>query len=227
MKVTDCRDVWASWLTPIHEDIIELANHKYFYTQLREIVGANRTLHGESVVWAYLVTTWAHYAGAAIRRQVKIRDNAASMARLLAGIASTPKAVSRDWFVGRFAGRRSSPSHHQRTEAANRLFDEYAGAGRPFIDANRVKEDSALLRRVAAPVETYVDKLVAHHDMKPPVSLPTLGEIHAAVDLLVTLLEKYHRVVMGTTLIVGSAAAVGDEWKELFRIPWIPRLTTA
>lgn len=94
MNLADYRSVWAKWLHAIQGDVIELANHRHLYTELRNTVATNPRLHGENVLWAYLVTTWAHYAAAAVRRQVKINNNAASMARLLKEISETPKAIS-------------------------------------------------------------------------------------------------------------------------------------
>lgn len=88
--VDDTRAKWETWLERIGEDLLDLAVCTHIYQELTKIVVANPELQVPSTYWYFQHLTYEHYAVAALRRQVKDRDDSVSLARLLKDLAKNP-----------------------------------------------------------------------------------------------------------------------------------------
>lgn len=82
-----------------------------------------------------------------------------------------------------------------------------------------VLSDIAELERRGGACKEFFDKQVAHLDKKPPVSLPTYDDLHAIIDLLVELSEKYSKQCAGEDWRPKDRA-IGDEWLTIFDSAW-------
>jgi hypothetical protein len=84
------RRKWETWLERIGEDLLDLAVCTHIYRELTKIVVNNPDLQVPSTYWYFQHLTYEHYAVAAVRRQVKDKDDSISLARLLRELANQP-----------------------------------------------------------------------------------------------------------------------------------------
>jgi hypothetical protein len=73
-------------------------------------------------------------------------------------------------------------------------------------------------------VRRWVNQYVAHRQKSPTAQVPTFADIHAAIDELGALLQKYVRIVNNADQILDPVVA-GDVMGP-FRVAWLPPLHT-
>ncbi len=214
----DTREKWQHWLGIILAELQDALVYRHLFREVREIVLANGTLADTpSVYWAAWFDTYVHYGASALRRQLKNSDESVSLARLLRQIADQPTLLSREWYLR---------DHPGGTEAwfvaqAHCAFDKFAGSGGQHVDSALVSVDRDALLAAGKDVESYVDRVVAHRDKRPPSVIPTLTDMDKALDVTFDLASKYHLLLERRGYGFPVAAWVGDEWRDLFKVPWI------
>jgi hypothetical protein len=92
------------------------------------------------------------------------------------------------------------------------------------IDPREVQVDiDALQAGNLKRVRGYVNQYVAHRQERPPTAqVPTFADIHAAIDELGALLQKYVHVVNDVHQMLDPVVA-GDVMRP-FRVAWLPPL---
>ena len=83
----------------------------------------------------------------------------------------------------------------------------------PVADLERLHDKSKV-------VVGYVDRHLAHHDLKPLKVLPTYEDLNEAIDEIGKLFNKY------TLLLTQSSwgqlePVIQGHWTEIFEHPWI------
>ncbi|HXS34157.1 MAG TPA: hypothetical protein VN758_10345 [Solirubrobacterales bacterium] len=113
--------------------------------------------------------------------------------------------------------------------------DNLGGSVGHHIDPSITAADLAELREGSEKVRRYVDKHVAHFDASvigrgpPPApkksgsELPTLNEVHDAIDLVGTLFKKYSQLFTAAD-IIELTPVLQHDWKTVFRVQWLPNL---
>jgi hypothetical protein len=71
-------------------------------------------------------------------------------------------------------------------------FDRLAGSGREYIDPRLVREDIGPLDEAAESIRRYASEAVAHAAATPSDEIPTWSELHAVIDVIGELLQKYY-----------------------------------
>jgi hypothetical protein len=71
-------------------------------------------------------------------------------------------------------------------------------------------------------VRRYVNQFVAHRQQTPVATVPTFADIHAAIDDLGSLLQKYMRIVEGVHQEL--EVIVSEDVMGPFRKAWLPPL---
>ena len=103
----------------------------------------------------------------------------------------------------------------------NRMFDHYTGPGANHIKAADVCAELREIEAQTKDIKKYSSKRVAHFDKKwPEEDSPTVLQVHAALDHLFALVEKYLRLLQPAKY--GKMQLADEEtWKDIFRDPWI------
>jgi hypothetical protein len=214
----DTRAKWHRWLEIILAELQDALVYRHLFREVREIVLANATLvDTPSIYWAAWFDTYVHYGASAIRRQLKDSDESISLARLLRELVEHPTLLSREWYLRDHPGGNGAWFVAQ----AHRAFDRFAGSAGQHVDATLVGTDLAALLGAGKDIEGYVDRVVAHRDRRPPRVIPTLTDMDKALDVSFELASKYHLLLERSGYAFPVAAWVGDEWRDLFKVPWI------
>ena len=83
------------------------------------------------------------------------------------------------------------------------------------------RRDLAALHGAAEKVRQYVNQHVAHDQAEPTMTdLPTFGDLHDAIDGIGEIFQKYAVMLTGGWNLLEPV--IQDDWKAIFREPWIP-----
>jgi len=219
-KVAENREMmiakWRSDMRQIDNAVVNLYHGRSVYKRLFAIVGANPRIQKGNPLYEWLQKVYAVDASTAIRRLMDEgrHNDVISLASLVRKMKAHEDVITREWFVSQC----SCP--HSRPGEWDRLFDELVGEGRNTIDGEALGKRVCEIKRVSKPVLEYVDKLVAHHDKKPPSKLPTWSELDGVIDAVGELFDHM-------CLLINQHGA-GDlrlteafRWEQLFEEPWI------
>jgi len=214
----ETRAKWDRWCERIGFDLLDLAVCTHIYKELIAIILGNPFLVGTgSVYWLFLNLTYTHYALAAIRRQLKDGDDEVSLARLLRQVAENPTLLTREWFVG-------EPPEEIRAlveASANSFFDQFAGDGNSIVAPAVVRSDLQQMQAALAALEVAADRTVAHLDRRGALERPQPQDIHEAVDVVLNMYQRYRTLTCRGPWEFNIPQSVGDDWRELFKVPWI------
>jgi hypothetical protein len=202
---------WTEWLETILEDVQNALIYRKIFAEVRAIIDANPRIQKASSFYEWMAGVYADSGLMAVRRQVDLDERSVSLARLLIDIRKSPQVLSRARFVALYRPEMQG--------AAEREFDSYVGAGAQHVDPKDVQTDLSALKKRTEDVEHYGTKRIAHLDEKGPTTVPTMGELEAALDLLRALLRKYMLLIRAVSY--HEPEWVYD-WKAIFREPWIP-----
>lgn len=150
--------------------------------------------------------------GIAVRRQIDLRDDVISLARLIARVRRFPEVLSRDHYAQRISGWASR-------EEADDEFDRLIGAG-DHIDPSIPTGDLQTLRAGTQKIRTWATKEVAHYDPARGqfVAGLTFVDLHAAVDLVIDMAIAYRSRILGSHMARDISMPA---WEGVFRVPWI------
>jgi hypothetical protein len=147
--------------------------------------------------------------GSAIRRQVDVGDDVVSLGRLIDRVWRYPTVLTRQ----RFHALQGIDD----VAMVDGWFNEMAGSG-DYINPEIPAQDLEDLRKKTTKVRGWVNKAVAHKDAKGS-GPPPLSEIHACIDVVFDLFNKYGQLIRG----VGTQNdVVMSIWPVVFRTQWIP-----
>jgi hypothetical protein len=208
---------WREWIDgPIKNDVIGMHHRRQIWRELGEITDANPGLAAmPSAFWEFATETYATTQAIAIRRQADVTRGTCSLARLISEVRSNATRLTREYFVGLWGEQQEV-----RLREAHKAFDELAGGAHEHLVARVPTGDLERLARDSAAMKTYVDEHVAHDAAEPTAELPTFADMDAAVDALGHMFKKYSNVLTAGSWVV-LEPAVQEDWKAIFRVPWI------
>jgi hypothetical protein len=208
---------WRRWLEgQMRNEVMTMHLHRRFWEQTRDIIDANETLPPSSW-WEFIFDLYGSSQASAVRRLVDSHDNGVSLRRVLDEMKQQPHLLTFDYFIGLFPAERPGLVPRMTT-----CWDEhFAGDVGRHIAQAVVEADLDQLLSTTAQVVAHVDRHLAHSDPRPirPDQLATLGEVHASIDVIGSLFQRYYMLLTG-----GSAAltpVIVDNWQAIFRQPWI------
>ena len=191
--------------------------HRAIYLRVAEIVNRREPVLPGSVFFEFFTDTYATTQATAIRRQAERGSRVASLGTLLGEIQAEPERCSRRRFVG--AWPPDDQPRGQQTYSVN-----FAGSAGDHIDPAIVAKDAARLQEDALTILEYVDRHVAHTDLKPVKDLPTLKEVHAAIDVIGETFTKYALLLTGDSYWKLEPDIQGN-WEAIFELPWKSRVS--
>jgi hypothetical protein len=224
---------WRRWMDHgISADVFSMHLHRFAWKRIEEIAQANPVLRDtESYMWEFMFDTYSRTQAAAVRRQADIDSQAASLGRLICEVAETPELISRNFWLGHWS---LDEDADLRPRAERAWTDQYGGEVGDHLDPAIPEGDLTVLREGSKRVKDYVDQHVAHMDartiggrVEPPDAptktgggLPTLSEVHDAIDLVGRLFTKYGNMLTAATW-AELTPALQHDWEAVFRVPWI------
>jgi hypothetical protein len=153
--------------------------------------------------------------GTAIRRQVDIRDDVISLARLIDDVWRYPTALTK----ARYFEMHEDMDEHLESMAEG-WYRDMAGEG-DFINPEIPAADMQTLRAETKVVRDWVNSAVAHYSQKEKKFsgsvAPPLSQIHSSLDCIAKLFRKYQSLLNG----FGVADPIMPFWQASFRVPWI------
>jgi hypothetical protein len=209
---------YASWLEDfelIKQDVYRLHHHRFLFRETQEMIRAAEL--PESSFFRALAQWYAESFASGIRRLGDRRRGTISFVRLLDEIRRHPGVMSCERHVALWDrdGDRLFMAEGERS------YDRFADATGNRVDAEAVSQDIAALNAAAARVETWVNENVAHRSALPRADLPTFAEVHAAVDAVGQILQKYASLLRAEGL-VELVPVIQYDWKAPFRRTWLP-----
>jgi hypothetical protein len=228
---------WERWLNKgVANDVYLMHLERHVWTRIHEIVGENDELKNtRSYFWEWLFDLYVKTQAGAVRRQADERGDVATLGRLLLEIKKSPDLLTRDWYLGHWGKDESydeSDKAYWKRAGETEWAKNFSGAVGDHIDPSIVAADLTELRQGSKKVKVYVNKHVAHFDEggisgtpstpgKKEIELPTLNEVHGAIDLVGRLFRKYHALFTAGD-ILKLTPVLQHDWEAIFRVQWLP-----
>lgn len=229
----DLYNKWCQWIRIIESEIYELSQSRQIFWDVQKIIGQNAQLHSLPGYFNFSMKGWYERSQAAGVRRLADKDpNTVSLHSLIGGIKRNPSVITRDRFCRQYANdhrfRFGHPGAEAITQEANALFDSLVGAGRAQVDPQTLDDDIRLIEAQAGEVEAikaYVDKRIAHRDKMEAVKRPHHSQLDTALDLLISLYQKYSTILTGRS--VKFPLDYLEDWTAVFKHPWIAPVDTS
>lgn len=231
---------WTKWIDTIHTDVADLVIGRHIFWEVQDIIKANPKIQKPSSFYGLLGMTYGAWGSMGVRRQLD--NDSVSLKRLLSQMAQTPQILSRQRYVAAYAvtlmGSSNVPppisqsdklaeggtyalDRSEAEEIANRSFDKYAGHSDSHVPKDTIEQDISQLRNLGERVKVFADKKIAHLVERQPITLPTLNDLDACIDLLERLVLKYERILKRSAP-QSLLPTWQYDWKAIFCEPWIP-----
>jgi hypothetical protein len=204
---------WVGWLDIIAGDVFRLRNSQQMWIELVEIVRANPEIPEPGHIMGWIKNMYGAYIAVGIRAQADTQSNVICLARLLRGIRSRPRVISR----GRFKG------HYQPEDAgfADSDFDKLAGPRREYVDPAIVGKDLDRLRAISLETKEVVTKHIVHRGEEPAEKDVTFDELHRVLEEIARLFQKYYQLLTGARYLTTVPVQQYD-WKQALTVAWLP-----
>jgi hypothetical protein len=210
---------WVGWLGKeakegtVTRDVYGMLVARQIWETFQEIVAvAPGPAKKYGTFHSWFNASYLQAQGLGVRRQVDVRRDVVSLARLLGSIARSPSVLSRERFLAEL--------YPNDPRDGNEFFDELVSPGADSIDDSVVREELSRLESGTAKVKTWIDKEVAHYDRNTGQFGEdlTFGDVHEAVDLIFDVYSRYCALLLGSQVLRFVAM---QPWEVIFRHPWI------
>jgi hypothetical protein len=206
---------WQAWLgdeTPgatIWREVVEMLAFRKVWKGFSIVVenAPQEATQDQTFSW-WIRWNYARSQGSAIRRQVEVRQDVISLARLIDSVWRYPTVLNRD--------RYTALHPDWAREEAEFWFDRLAGTDE-FINPELPAEHMQELRDGTQVVRGWVNKAVAHADAKGR-DAPPLDELDASIKVIFGLFNLYEQLIRGTAVLGDVVMPI---WPVVFRVPWI------
>ena len=211
---------WAAWIGrdpepgTIYKEIVDMRASRRVWEGMQAIIDVSpQDAKKYGTFHSWMNGNYVRSQGMAVRRQVEVDDDVVSLGRLLDRIAKSPNVLSRERYLAEL--------HPTTPELGNEFFDDLVGPGARAIDAATPLADLARLRDGTARVRDWVSNEVAHYNKNTGEfsSGLTFGDIHAAMDLIFEIYNRYNQLILGSTT---AGSVTMPPWEHVFTVQWIP-----
>jgi hypothetical protein len=205
---------WTGWLEVIAGDVFRLRHSQRMWSELVDIVKANQDIPEPWHVMGWIKNMYGAYLAVGIRAQADTQSNVICLARLLRGVHSRPKIVTR--------ARYTSSYPAEDVEIANLDFDSLAGKNRQYVDPAIVKNDLDRLSSISRQTREVVTKHIVHRGEEPAAADVTFDQLHETLEAVGKLFQKYHQLLTGARYTT-TVPVLPYDWKQAFTVAWLPR----
>jgi hypothetical protein len=199
------------------DEILSMHLQRDTWRKVQEIVEENGQLP-DSYWWEFMRDTYGITQAVAVRRQADTHRDVTSLGKLVSEIADDPKRITREFWLDLW----NPDEGPDELFARNAWAKQWGGEVGDHLDPAIPAADVQALDAASAKVTRYVNKHLAHSDRNPvPASeLPTLLEVHEAIDTIGHLYKKYYNLLTAASWVF-LVPAMQHDWKAVFREPWI------
>lgn len=212
---------WAEWLKAIQSDVTHLRYLQQIFLEIKKIYEGNDGLRNDRTFFPYLRETYANSIAIGIRRLFDPDRRSLSLMKLMWEVHDNCHLLTRRRYVHLYKAFNSSdPSYLRRI--ASRDFDRLAGKGSLRFSKKTIRKDIAALTydgRIKR-VRNFVNKSLAHNNLKPLRRLPTYHDLDKALGHVEHMVKRYSALLFAQGWLTMSPIIL-DNWTALFKIPWI------
>jgi hypothetical protein len=213
--MTDQRiEKWKRWIDgPIKNEILSMHLKRDTWQQVQQMIADNGQLP-DSYWWEFMRDTYAITQAVAVRRQVYADKDAQSLGKLVVEIGEDPSELTREFWIGMWAD--------DRPYAERAWAEQFGGGVGGHLDPAIPAADLDALRDASQRVTDYVDRHLAHSDRRalPASKMPTLADMHSAVDTIGQLYERYYNLLTASSWAF-LVPVIQHDWQAVFREPWM------
>jgi hypothetical protein len=223
MTEAERRGRLTNWLEIIFADLQQLLLNDHLFWEFQRIVDRNdEFLNASGLFTQFIAQAYAQSAAVGIRRHAKADNDSISVMRFLREVRDHPEIVSRSHYIGLYEAKEGF-----HIEIGQRDFDRVAGVGAFHVPAALAEQQICEVKGVAAGVEHYVDRRVAHHDKRDLAKpLPKFSDLTDALKALEKVVILYWRLLKGPSMRTIVPIIMYD-WMDIFRFPWQPKASLA
>jgi AbiU2 len=209
---------WRGWIDDrIKHEVVTMHLHWDTWSHVQKMLAANSALPN-SYWWEFMADTYGITQAVAVRRQLDTHRDVASLGKLVAEIAEEPQIITKAFWLDLWdTTDRIDPSLADRS-----WHQQFGGEVGDHLDPAIPMADLDAARQASEGVRRYVDKHLAHSDRNavPASSLPTVPELHYAIDMIGHVYKKYANLLTASSWITLVPIAQND-WMAVFREPWM------
>jgi HEPN superfamily AbiU2-like protein len=216
MTIEERRLRLIEWLEVITKDVQDLLLDQFIFREFQNIVKQNpQFARSPGLFTQWMASGYAQATAVGIRRHAKESKNSISLMRFLTEVKDNPELITRQNYIKLYQDK-GAYIHMGQND-----FDSVAGAGNDRLPISLIEQQIDDLQKAVHTVERYVDKRIAHYDIKAPVGpTPTFGDLSDALATMEKLLILYLRLLTGKAWL-GLLPTIQFEWMSIFRFPWV------
>lgn len=215
MKLDDTAwNRWTGWIDTIRKDMSRVRNDAAIFSTFRQIVLDNRAWIAEHKGERFCEFIFRSYVAAAslgVRRHVKKKGDAVSMAKLIAQMQLCPNQITIDFYRAKFP---SDPNDIGWQSSSFRRLSEDGKA----VSLSILERDASALKQLSTTIETYADRVLAHLDPKGFTDTFTFDELDKAIRNFDELVCRYEGFLTGSSSNT-LEAVVQFPWERIFDVP--------
>jgi len=209
---------WQRWVSRIQLDLQTTVNDQAQFDVFRDVVVENAEWIGsnDGSGFVYLVrSSFRAHAFMTIRRQVKEKDDAVSLVRLLNQVAEQAHQLTYERYL---EFHPLDPTVHEwQRDAFGKLSENGVVVSRGLVEGDR---DRA--KQLSASAEEIADREIAHLDPRGPEAKATFDELRDCFCLFDELAVKYVRFFTGIAFHDNSLKVrLPPDPRRVFRYPLI------
>lgn len=205
---------WTGWIDAIRNDMSRIRNDAAIFSTFQQLVVDNRDWIGEHHGHRFCQFVFRSYISAAslgVRRHAKKKDDAVSIAKLIAQMQLCPNQITIEFYRQKF------PREPNDIDWQSNSFARLSDDGN-IVSAKVLERDAAELKQLSGTIEMYADRVLAHLDPKGFTDTFTFGELERAIRNFDELVCRYEGFLTGSSSDT-LEAVVQYPWEQIFDVP--------
>ena len=188
---------WKSWAQTIEDDLALVVDDRNEFDTFQNVVLENLewilSHQGESFS-LFVRRSYVANACMGIRRQLKDRDDAISLIRLMREVKDSAAAITFDRFCAFMPGRDRSY-----TEWREPTFAKLSADGK-VVSADRIQQHMDRVKTLNAQIEELADRTIAHHDPRGTSAIVKVDDVQASLAHFDELAQTYIQFFTGFSM---------------------------
>lgn len=209
------------WLDRIYDSATEAIINQHIFWEVHDIIRTNPELqNASSAFYQWMGSTFVHSTVLAVRRQVDSDRNSVSLIRFLRELQKYPELISRSYHETLYS--RPEYSVDFARSAARHTYDRYVGPNADVLDVNTIQDEIQRLNTSSEKIHHYADRVVAHYDSRGITQeTPKFDDVRDCLRLIEEVVLRYVLLLKGAWQD-SLLPTFQYDWKNVFRVTWIP-----
>jgi hypothetical protein len=222
---------WRTAIERISADLSDLQARRTVPERLQRAIAENPRLQPWNFMLDSIFRFYATSTLVLVYRDIDRTKNTVGLRRLLDDIARHPGELTRELFrklhtgsdlIAHGTADPDSIASSMMGRDLENVYTEFADASGNVLDVAAVNTDIDALVKAAEKVEAVRHTVYAHRAAAgPKLASIDLSEIHALLDLLDRLVNKYRMLLLYQPLMDGHTPVDQTNWPEILTFPWV------